>query len=532
MPNHNGASARRFHEATKLTYINLRNKPPLYKSYPNLSVIPLPSDELADGLALAAPALPSVAGELASGGGGLDLKGLARLLYHSCGVIRKAWLRTAGEVHYRAAASAGALYPTEAYVVCGPLDGLDAGVYHFAPESFGLRKLRDGDYRQHLAAAAGGDESVGAAPATVVFTTIFWRSSWKYRSRGYRYCHWDAGTVGANLLASAAASGLPGKVVAGFSDSVVDRLVGADGRNEASLFLVPLGAGNGTNPEPGKLSLAEIEGNESLVFADEVEYPDVRETHASTLLGSREEAAGWKGQVPSAVPKPEQRRLLLGSESPVDGNGMGLGMVITSRGSTRRYRREAIPADRFGAMLHHATRGVPSDFAGEDSPSLVDTYLIVNAVEGIPSGAYFYSPGEDELHLVREGNFREESGHLCFEQALSADASAVAFIMADLDRVTERFGNRGYRAAQLEAGILGGRLYLASYALGMGASGITFFDDEVVEFFSPHSDGKDVMFVVTLGLTAEENRVQPFRSRVAVKLDALARGAGQHQLSG
>ena len=532
MPNPDAPAARRFHEATKLTYINLRNKPPLYKSYPNLPVIPLPSDDPAGDLALAGPALPSVAGGFASGGGGLDLKGLARLLYHSCGVIRKAWLRTAGEVHYRAAASAGALYPTEAYVVCGPLDGLDAGVYHFAPESFGLRKLREGDYRQHLAAAAGGDDSVAGAPATIVFTTIFWRSSWKYRSRGYRYCHWDAGTVGANLLASAAASGLPGKVVAGFSDSSVDRLVGADGRNEASLFLVSLGAGNGTNPEPGKAGLAEIAGNESLVFADEVEYPDVGETHASTLLGSPEAASDWKGQAPAPGPRPMERRFPLGSESPVHGNGMGLGRVITSRGSTRRYRRETVPADKFGAMLHHATRGVSSDFAGEDSPSLVDTYLIVNAVAGIPSGAYFYSPGEDELHLVREGNFREESGHLCFEQALSADASAVAFIMADLDRVMGQFGNRGYRAAQLEAGILGGKLYLASYALGMGASGITFFDDEVVEFFSPHSDGKDVMFVVTLGLTAEENRVRPFRSQVAVKLDALARGAGQHQLSG
>ena len=35
------------------------------------------------------------------------------------------------------------------------------------------------------------------------------------------------------------------------------------------------------------------------------------------------------------------------------------------------------------------------------------------------------------------------------------------------------------------------------------------------------------MFVVTLGKTAQENRVQPFRSKVAGRLDALARGAGQ-----
>ena len=128
---------------------------------------------------------------------------------------------------------------------------------------------------------------------------------------------------------------------------------------------------------------------------------------------------------------------------------------------------------------------------------------------------------------MREGNLREESGHLCFEQALGADASAVAFIMADLGRILKRFGNRGYRAAQLEAGVVGGKLYLAAYSLGLGASGITFYDDEVVDFFLPHSTGKDVMFVVTLGKTAQENRVRPFRSKVAVRLDALARGAGQ-----
>ena len=47
--------------------------------------------------------------------------------------------------------------------------------------------------------------------------------------------------------------------------------------------------------------------------------------------------------------------------------------------------------------------------------------------------------------------------------------------------------NRGYRAAQLEGGITGGRLYLAAYAQRFGATGLTFFDDEVTEFLSPHA---------------------------------------------
>ena len=523
MTNQNAPATRQFHEATKLTYINLRNKPPLYKSYPGLPDIPLPDDSLA----LETPALPSVAGQPPGPAGKLDLNTLAQLLYYSCGVIRKAWLRTAGEVHYRAAASAGALYPTEAYAVCGDLPGLAAGVYHFAPESFALRQLRSGDYRRPLAEAAAGDEAVAGAPVTIVFTSVFWRSSWKYRSRGYRYCHWDNGTVTANLLAAATAAGLPAKVALGFVDHEVDRLVGADGHHEATICLVPVGTGGGSPPAEDAPGVDAIPGNAALIFPDEVEYPDVQETHAATLLTRRQDAQAWKGQLPTTTPQSAERAYPLEAPALDPTNAIGLGTVITSRGSTRRFRREPAPLDKFSAMLAHATTGVPADFLGDDTPTLLSTYLMINAVEGIAPGAYYYSPGERQLHLVREGNFREESGHLCFEQALSADASAVAFVMADLGRALARFGDRGYRAAQLEAGILGGRLYLASYSLGLGASGITFFDDEVVEFFAPHSDGNDVMFVITLGLTDAENRVRPFRSRVAVKLDALARGAGQ-----
>ena len=67
-----------------------------------------------------------------------------------------------------------------------------------------------------------------------------------------------------------------------------------------------------------------------------------------------------------------------------------------------------------------------------------------------------------------------------------------------------RSGNRGYRGAQLEAAILGGRLYLAAYAQRLGASGLTFFDDDVTEFFSPHAAGKSVMFLIALGKSVKQ----------------------------
>ena len=46
MSNRDTEAARAYHEATKLSYINLNNKPPLYKRYTGLPVVPLPEDDL------------------------------------------------------------------------------------------------------------------------------------------------------------------------------------------------------------------------------------------------------------------------------------------------------------------------------------------------------------------------------------------------------------------------------------------------------------------------------------------------------
>jgi len=117
-------------------------------------------------------------------------------------------------------------------------------------------------------------------------------------------------------------------------------------------------------------------------------------------------------------------------------------------------------------------------------------------------GAYVYHWNEKQLELLRSGDFREKAGYLGLEQQLPADAAVDVFFLADLKRILQRYGNRGYRAVQLEAGILGGKLYLGAYAQRLGATGLTFYDDDVVSFFSPHARGKSAIFLVALGRSA------------------------------
>jgi SagB-type dehydrogenase family enzyme len=127
------------------------------------------------------------------------------------------------------------------------------------------------------------------------------------------------------------------------------------------------------------------------------------------------------------------------------------------------------------------------------------------AVEGLSPGAYFFRREEGSLELLKEGDFREHAAYLGLEQELPGDASVAVFFLADLRRILERFGNRGYRATQLEAGILGGKLYLAAYAQRFGASGLTFFDDDVTNFFSPHAGGKSAIFLAAVGKSARRS---------------------------
>ena len=513
-------AARDYHEATKLSYINLRTKPPLYKTYQDIPKFPLPSEfpspempALEAAEAIGTPAAASPAG----------LTAMAQLLFYSAGLVRKAFLRSVGEVHYRAAASAGALYPIDIYVVCEDIEGLEAGVYHFSATDFSLGQLRKGDFRGELARLTGNDPEVASSPVSLVCTANLWRSAWKYRARGYRYCFWDCGTILSNLLAVSRSLGLPSRVSVGFVDADIDRLLGIDPQDEAGLCIVTLGSQTpGALAHASRGSLVDITPAYNLARS-RIEYDEVTRAHAEAALETPEEVAAWRSTALAA----QEKRHEPGAGTPVSASGYSgspVGAVINDRGSTRRFAREPVPLEQFHSVLSAATQ--PSRWDFQDRGSLNDLYLIVNAVESLEPGAYFFSVENQELTPLRSGSFREHAAHLCFEQALGGDSSAVGFFMADLEDAFRRMGNRGYRAAQLEAGVMGGNMYLCAHSLGLGATGMTFFDDEVAEFFSPHAQGKSVMFLVGLGLPGYPNRVRPYRSQVAVQLDALARGAG------
>lgn len=183
------------------------------------------------------------------------------------------------------------------------------------------------------------------------------------------------------------------------------------------------------------------------------------------------------------------------------------------RGSTRAFdAARSIGFDQLSTLLSAATTALPADFLGPRLETLLDIYLIVHAVDGLESGTYYLRREEGALECLATGEFRAQAGRLGLDQDLPADAAVNVYALSALGPILRRFGNRGYRAAQMEGGILGGRLYLAAYALGLGATGLTFYDDEAIEFFSPHAADKDVMFLTAVG-HADRKRLRPITAR-------------------
>jgi nitroreductase len=153
-----------------------------------------------------------------------------------------------------------------------------------------------------------------------------------------------------------------------------------------------------------------------------------------------------------------------------------------------------------GWVMAAATRAVPADFVPPHA-TLLEHFLAVHAVEGLPPGAYRW--GDGDLQLLRAGAERDRTRSLCLGQDLGGDAAATAFHCAQLQPILEALGARGYRAAQLEGGVAAERLQLAAFALGVGATGLTFLDDDVSAFFGI---GAAPMLSVAVGVPAYRAR--------------------------
>jgi SagB-type dehydrogenase family enzyme len=488
-------------------------RPSLYKEYSGL-----PSVSLLVGTPAEAPPALAAIGSFSSEETEPDLHSLTRILHYSAGITK----RIRG-YPFRAAACTGGLYHIELYVVCGQIAGLEAGAYHYDLQHSRLLPLREEDCRAVLAESAGGNEAVLRAPVTIVYTDVYWRNAIKYQARAYRHSFWDAGTILANTLAMASSLRPRASVVMGFADNDVARLLGIDPSEELPLALVPLGVGAATTQKT-TFELSEIHHVWQPKSSGQRAFPMISRIHEETSLADSNSVRAWlragvpdrgsmSGEPPgrtlypppaSAMSLDPPRMSVLPMHPPPMSAlpTVSLERAIRRRGSSRAFTRDPISLDQLATLLDRSVRPIRTDYPR--GAALARPYLIVNAVVGLEPGVYRVLEGEGEPRLslqpIRPGRFRTQAAHLALDQALGGDAAVNIYFMASLTTVLRSYGERGYRLAQLEAAIMAGWGYLAAYALGIGATGLTFYDEAVEEFLGVAADGLKVMFLLAVGL--------------------------------
>lgn len=166
----------------------------------------------------------------------LSLDELALLIFATQGITEKF-----DDNLFRAAPSAGALYPVETYIMVNRIADLEPGIYHLNVLKQSLDLIRSGDHSSMLAMAALGQTMISDSSATFIWTALAGRSKWKYHERAYRYIYLDAGHIGQNLYLAATALGLGCCTIGAFIDGEVNDIIGIDGQSETAVYLGVVG---------------------------------------------------------------------------------------------------------------------------------------------------------------------------------------------------------------------------------------------------------------------------------------------------
>lgn len=161
---------------------------------------------------------------------------LSQLLWATQGITHES-----GGFEFRAAPSAGALYPVETYLIIHNTEEIEPGIYHYGVRNHELEQLKKGDFRESAAGAALDQDMAFSSSVVFIWTAVFQRSKWKYDQRAYRYVYLDAGHIAQNLALAAVSLNLGTCQIGALYDEEVNTLLGIDGEEESVLYITVVG---------------------------------------------------------------------------------------------------------------------------------------------------------------------------------------------------------------------------------------------------------------------------------------------------
>jgi SagB-type dehydrogenase family enzyme len=488
---------REYHELTKHSveslrrtqhYLDWANMPNPFRHYEGVPILDLPVDPLPPKISGLEVLEGKTGNTSARDGAGF----LSQLMFYSASISASKRVSSTGDTYaLRVNPSSGNLHPTEFHFCTHGLVDWSDGLYHYRPSSHMAEQRAIGDFGWKLINTS--------APLVFVLTSIAWREAWKYRDRAYRYCLHDIGHAWQALTLAARSIGCESFALSHFSDDWVSEscLLCED---EWPMLIIGI---YGASIPVRRLDPVEtilFGGQPNRLSEENALYPLIERIHAATKLNS--EAIG-----PALCQPRSSDRAEISLPPPIS-TSCSFGDVVRTRRSALDFRGggESISLSQLATLLSSTKEPLFADFA---TARFVYLYLYVHRVEGLAPGVYRYWPEHAELEKIKEGDQRLVAAALSLGQDLAGNACLAFSMIGDFENAARSYGNRGYRYVHFEAGAIGQRMYLASEALGLRATGIgAFFDEEVNRYLSVAPELGQVVYHFAIGYPVPDPRLE------------------------
>jgi SagB-type dehydrogenase family enzyme len=434
--------------------------------------------------------------------------------------------------------SSGNLHPTEGYLITGPVSGLHdrPAVYHYTPLEHALELRTELSSDAWLTIA----RQLPAESVLVGLTSIYWRESWKYGERAFRYCHHDAGHAIASVAIAAAALGWETRLLEGITDVDLSMLLGVQAQKgieaehaDCLLAVYPQGADftleaqrSFAVPDAVRnvVTATPWQGAPNQLSTDHHHWPIIEEVTAATQKGERPCAEFWSpGNMVNASLEIGDSTLSL------------RGIIHQRRSAVALDGHTGITRDAFYQILLKTMPGlrqIPSTTLPWQ-PS-IDLLLFVHRVADIVPGlyavvrepsrrrtlqesmdpAFAWTPPQQcpeslPLFFLQEGDARRAAQHASCGQDIAGDGAFAVAMLATYRSSLEAIGPWFYRRLYWETGVIGQVLYLEAEASGIRGTGIgCFFDDVTHKVFGLTGDRYQVLYHFTMGGPVEDSRLQ------------------------
>jgi SagB-type dehydrogenase family enzyme len=177
--------------------------------------------------------------------------------------------------------------------------------------------------------------------------------------------------------------------------------------------------------------------------------------------------------------------------------------ALLKRRSIRDFRDAPLALDDLGQLLW-AAQGITDRAGFRTSPSAgalypLEVYAVAGNVQGLPTGLYRYIPRGHALRRIADGDKRLTLGRAALGQPSIAEAPAVLVLCAVYERVTGKYGERGFRYVHMEAGHAAQNVYLQAVALQLGTVVLGAFDDKGVRDVLKLDGQEDPLYLMPAG---------------------------------